>query len=488
MFIKKIASMDASRINYLLVTVLFCCIAYFSLGYSDDKGYFIDTHYTGTQMPLDWTATEVAEWAGGADVGTYINAAKYYINNGEFEDWVVNLFSPGQIYYTIFLIQVTGEEYLPLKYMVTSVVAWLLVFLSATAILNRNFAHIGIPFLVLSPMYFTQIREYMFGYGVLGAEMLSMPIFVLLVFVALLFNKEYENKYYLGSMGVVLALLAYMKAYFEIFGNILIVFLAAYIFLHLVIRFVQLYGQGEAALTIKSLLCVIKEKNGLLFDRRLRAVLVILLVFVLLLLPWRFSNMERGFTMSWLHAGYYWSVVWKTDENTHSSFTQTGINTPCRTDNILCNVLDEYESKTEGQSIPNSLYGKLAVFTFLTKPITWYKNKLLYFDNLWYGNHWRNELEQNTWGFFQGLILIISPLIFFIYYSLNWKNADAGYRSIYIFSSVFIVFNIMLLTMLHFEMRYAIFLKLLFIVMLALILHDLIRKKLEMIQAGRVDS
>ena len=184
--------------------------------------------------------------------------------------------------------------------------------------------------------------------------------------------------------------------------------------------------------------------------------------------------MDRGFSMSWLHAGYYWGLVWKTDEATHQAFRNTGINTPCRTDPSLCEVLFDYESKSEGQSITYSMYGRLAVFTFITKPITWYKNKLQYFDNLWYGNDWKNEVSDNTGRFMQGLIMLISPLIFFIYYFINWKSADADYKMIYIASLVFVVFNIMLFTLLHFEMRYSIFIKLLFVSMLVLLMQDII--------------
>ena len=115
------------------------------------------------------------------------------------------------------------------------------------------------------------------------------------------------------------------------------------------------------------------------------------------------------------------------------------------------------------------------MMTFLTRPVTWYKNKLQYLDNLWYGNDWKSEAMNKTLRFLQGVVIFLSAAFYYIYYLVKWRKTEKSYRDLYIASLVFLIFNVMLFTMLHFEMRYSIFLKLVFITMLVLILHDFIR-------------
>lgn len=472
----KIHPADISKINYFVIAVLFFCITYLSVGYEDDTGYYIETHYQNARVPLSWTATELANWAGGADVGTYLKGAKYYIENGEFEDWVVNLFPPGQMYYTVFLIKTTGEDYFPLKMLLTAALSWLLVFLAATRILNRGYSHLAVPVMVLIPMYFSGIREYVFGYGVLGAEMLSMPLFVLLAYMIFLFSEKYNDIKYLTCVALILAILSYMRGYFEIFGNFLIVFLVLLVAANILFRTCQYHALEAGSFSIRGFVGGIIKLKDKWLPLKIRSIALIMFILILLLLPWRLSNVERGFTMSWLHADYYWGLVWKSDEDTHPAFRNTGINTPCRTDPKLCEILGAYENNSEGQSIPFSVYGKQAILTFVTKPVIWYKNKLEYFDNLWFGNDWKYELKERTGKFIEGVLVLISPLLFYSYYLVNWKTASRGCRDLYISSSVFVLFNIMLFTLLHFETRYSIFLKLLFAVFITMVTYDWLGK------------
>lgn len=467
---------DTGSINYFVVTVLFFFVIYSSVGYDDDLGYYIETHYQNARVPLSWTVTELSDWAGGADVGTYLKGAKYYIDNGEFEDWVVNLFPPGQMYYAVFLVKATGEGYFPLKMLITASVSWLLVFLVVTWILNRGHSNVLAPVIILIPMYFSTIRDYVFGYGMLGAEMLSMPLFVLLVYLVLLFGENYKKIKYLASVALILALLAYMRGYFEIFGNFLIIFLLLLIALNILYRSCHYHSKEEATISVREFVRLIIARKDQMLPKKLRSIAMILIIFLLLLLPWRLSNVERGFTMSWLHADYYWGLVWKSDEETHPAFRNTGINTPCRTDPMLCEILNTYENDNEVQSIPFSVYGKQAILTFLTKPVTWYKNKLEYFDNLWFGNDWNYELKERTGKFIEGVLILLAPLLFYSYYLINWKTVTQSYKDLYISSSVFVLFNIMLFTLLHFETRYSIFLKLLFTVFISLVAYDWLEK------------
>ena len=467
-----------NTINYITITILFISIAYFSIGYSPEKGYFINTHVRGSRLPLSLSATDVAKWAGERDVGTYIRAAKDYIETGTYEIYVKDLWPPGQVYYIILLIYLTGEQYFPLKYLATSVTMWLVVFMIVTNILSRKRPYIGIPFIVMIPLFFTDIREYIFGYGVLGSQMLTMPLYVLLFFMLLLYNSKHEKKAYQLTIAILLASLAYIRGYFEVFGNfltfLLILYLAAIFFKRLFLLTVI----SETKYTFNEIKNILWSRKNQFFGTKIRSITTILIIFMLLLLPWRINNLVRRGSMSWLNIDYYWSHVWKSDDEIHPLFRQSAITNACHTDPTLCKILASYENKNGKENIPYELYYKLTITTFISKPILWYKNKLSFIDTFWFGDSWQKIFESNKRIFFELLIIVFSPMIFYVLYLLKWKDMDSDYKTIYLFSLTFVIFNIVLFSILHFEKRYSIFLKLTFLFMIVLMFHDYILNKI----------
>ena len=182
-----------------------------------------------------------------------------------------------------------------------------------------------------------------------------------------------------------------------------------------------------------------------------------LTIFSALLIPWRIANLQRGTSLAWLHADYFWGNAWKPDNSLHKMYALSGINTPCHVSPSVCHSLDEYDPKKN--KLGYSFYKELALITFLLHPIDWYRYKGRFFSELWFGH------KPRGWARVEGTTIALMGIAGFII--LFWKKRAHSPRSVYflVFAIGFLLFNIAVFTFLHFEWRYSIFLRVFFVML-----------------------
>ena len=411
----------------------------------------------GQIIPLAWSATQVEQWAGGADVGSYVRGAKYFLEHGRFYASTINLWPPGHPFFVAMLMRYTGEEYYAAKILVLNVALWIVAFGFVYTSLHRlryGLVRIG---LTLSPLYFATIREWLFGYGLLGSESFATPLFVIAICCCLHWIRA-GRRSSIVAFAVALAALAYLRGYFEMFGNVLLVAVATLVFTRLAYGVVAVFRESGRS-PLRAAWAVVRRPwrhTG----PRTHDVVIASLVFVLLLLPWRLYNLERGNSLAWLHANYYWTRIWEPDSAANRLYVKLGINIPCHVDAPLCEALHAANPFGTNARLAQRFYKRLTVVTFLTNPVAWYAHRAGYFDVFWFGSTWDALFTRHRSRLFEGSLLLGAAFASFaISAVLVWRRDARELRRFMMFVGLFLVFNLALFTFLHLQFRYSIFLR-----------------------------
>jgi hypothetical protein len=354
------------------------------------------------------------------------------------------------------------------------VVAWALActaLLHATRRIGPAWARFA---LALAPFAFDGVRGWVFGYGMFGAEGLSLPLFVAALALFVLWLRTDERRVLLTT-AVLFALLAYIRSYFEILGNFAIAALVFYAMVKLtyLILVERILSPGLRSREIAARLA----SGGSLFTPRLKAGLSAGVLFVVLLLPWRLYNLERGAPFSWTSTDQAWAAQWRPDAD-YPVYKFPAINTPCHIAEDLCRQLHplQHQDTWATPRLGATFYKTLSVYVMLRHPLDWVKDKLRYSYAFWFGpvrgrvigDDWRHEwrlLVSRDWRYFaEGILTLMVGVGTLSWMSGSRRLHRAMPGRIFLAAAwLFVAANAVIFAFVHFEARYSLFIRVFFL-------------------------
>jgi hypothetical protein len=220
---------------------------------------------------------------------------------------------------------------------------------------------------------------------------------------------------------------------------------------------------NEFALLLVTLICIViilinkiykSLKNPV--ELELRNVLLIFAIGLLITVPWRVVNHEFYSMPTWKlsiasnELGYMiWAVEGSDSEN---YWGETGSNWACRIDQIKCETLNESNIRL----ISNQVLIREAIISAISNPIQYSKQRLKY-GGLFYFN------DKSISNMIYSYALLILGLLSFL---SIWKTKSIKLYLLILFP--FVIINLFYLSLIHFETRYFLPLKILIILTFSL--------------------
>ncbi|MBA3707172.1 MAG: hypothetical protein H0W84_15095 [Bacteroidetes bacterium] len=355
------------------------------------------------------------------------------------------LWPPGQALMIAAVFKLFGETAFPLKMLYLAVSTWALMLTCVYHSLEKIKKPVLKFSLCFLPFFFSVFQTWVFDDSLVLSENVSLPLFII-GFCFFIFWLQDKKWGYLIASAAIFAALAYFRGYFEVFG-----------------RFLAL------AMVIYLIILKIKSKKTILTPKVI-TMMSALLVFMMLLMPWRIYNSKHFGTYSWQPGmTVMWPFYWVPDSK--SSFHgEAAENTACHIQPELCSYFYTRDlSLQPGGTLPSSFYRMLTLTALLEHPIAWYGVKAKAFNVFWFGEHniplsW-NEILHRPIMLLGGVLIFLSGVFSLIYSAFLWfrKKLFLGQKELFVFSGSFIFFNFILFTFFHFEPRYSLYLQLLFI-------------------------
>ncbi len=396
------------------------------------------------------------------DMMSYITQAKYILIKGYFNPAFINTWPPGEPLVIAALIKLTGMNDYPLKMIIINALVWSLAMVVLFNTLSEYKNVFVRFFLVLLPFYFPSFTDWIFGPGLFMSELISIPLFLIAICYLVRWFKT-DRRQDLIAFAIFFAIIAYFRGYFEIFSNFLILLLiltalitVGWIYLKTRIR--------QPHLKIKSTVKLMQNQWPVLFSEKSKTIVISILVFCVALLPWRIYHHHVDGTYAWQNlSSYIWWVFWGPR---NSYFID--INLACQILPNICKALIDYTAKNPW-TITISFYRNLTLMVLITHPIKWYALKLFYFNRFWFGGglyvySWFQLLHYKFCYLIEGFSILIFGLMGMslnIYYYLRYRTEQLG--GLLFFSLSFILFNIVLFSIFHYEPRYSLYLRMYFL-------------------------
>jgi hypothetical protein len=214
----------------------------------------------------------------------------------------------------------------------------------------------------------------------------------------------------------------------------------------------------------------------------------LLLITWALLLPWIVVLKIEGKPFAWTVTDQAWAAQWR---NELPSFL-VSLNTPCMVEKDICEQLMpfQYSDIWASPKLGSDFYKRLSIVTFVSHPLLWYGEKAKWFEHFWFDDY---EIMQKktvskltramqSVGYMQsvGVLLIILYLALLAvarcannisHHMPLLKNN--GYHFLFL---IFVTYNVMVFTFVHFEARYSIPVKWVTILFLMFLLRDVMSK------------
>lgn len=401
---------------------------------------------------LHLSAKKLISIFGESDAANYVSSALFLVKNGYFELWMTHLWPPGQPLITAAIFKLFGESAYPLKMFYLTAATWALAFVliyhSLTKIKNVLLKII----LTLMPLYFLVFNTWIFVYGIVLSETLTLPLFVIAACLFILWLQNHRLSYLLWSI-VVFAMLSYFRGFFELFGNFLIVLVIFNILFKITKNYFTL-RLCNPELSAQNTLKLLFQKRKEILSKKILSIIAALFVFSILLLPWRIYNFTHSNTFAWQSMG---SVIWPSFWAPKAFFPTA--NVACETQPEWCILLSK--SDPNQNLFPYEFYRGLTLITFIEDPIKWYYIKARHFNALWFGCNniayeWHDLLKHHRLALIEGSIIFLIGIASIIVSAFIWTE-------LFLFSTIFLIFNFIVFTFFHYEPRYSLFLQLFFI-------------------------
>jgi hypothetical protein len=437
-------------LTHLGLYTLFLFVCLISAFYFGTQHYlFLPSEEARLAVPsfqdfLNLPASAIVKYFGFMDAASYIKAAVFFSLHGYFEAWTSNAWPPGQALFIAAIFKLSGGFNYPLKMLWIAIISWSFAFTFVYHTLD-NHQNIFVKILLtFAPLYFHFFHAWIFDYGLLLSENVSLPLFVIAFCLFVQWLKNHKIAY-IVSAAVILSILAYFRGYFEILGR----FLVAVILIYLIVRLIKGYF-------------VTSEKK--ILTPELLSILLSLLVFNLLLIPWRIYQFHHTGSFSWQGLT---SSIWYDFWLPQTPYADSNI--PCLIHPDWCQFLHTQDITAKTQLFSDEFYRTLTLATFMTHALSWYFIKIKFFNVFWFGDSntpipWTNLLHRPIM-LFEGILIFFSGIVLFTLNSFLWMKKRLSLQKKYLFQLIFLflIFNILLFTFFHYEPRYSLYLQVLLI-------------------------
>lgn len=407
------------------------------------------------------------------DISYQLKFSVDFVRDGTIGDWVLNLWPPGMPGLNILIIGLTGTGYYTLKMMSLSVLFYTFAsYLVYRSLARGRFSPSAMLACIL-PILYVSVQKSIFEH--LQIFSTDYYCFVLLaVLLSLLFKEEPVTFRRLALMAIVLAALAYFRSFYFIFIKLLTMWSALALAGWCVWRF-------QTRCYKATLREVVQSKLVISFG-------TFLLITWALLLPWIVVLKIEGKSFDWTVTDQAWAAQWRNDL---PSFL-VSLNTPCMIEKDICEQLMpfQYSDTWATPKLGSDFYKRLSIVTFVSHPLLWYVEKAKWFEHFWFDDYkimQKKTLSKLTRtvqsvGYLQSMGVLVASLYLALLAVARCASnmsrrrpllENNGYHFLFL---LFVIYNVMVFTFVHFEPRYSIPLKWVTILFLMFLLRDAMNK------------
>lgn len=399
---------------------------------------------------LKLPAPSIIQFFGMMDASSYIKGALFFLQNGYFQPWISAAWPPGESLLIAFIIKFTGLSYYPFKMLLLSVFSWSIVFLLVFFTLG-NIQNIYLRFfLSLAPLLIHFFQTWVFDYGLILSENLSLPLFIMGICLMIRWLQiapvSSKSNFLLILSALLFALTAYFRGYFELFFG---QFLAAVMIVFIAYKLISKLYSG---------------KQNPLLTSRLKTIIFSLILFHVILIPWRIYQFHHTGSYSWQQLA---SAVWIDFWQPRSVYADANI--PCLIHPDWCQFFYLHDLSQKASMLDYRFYRSMSIMALIEHPFAWLWMKAKLFNLFWFGDSnipigWRHLLHQPVM-LVENFLIFLSGVFCLIYSSRLYfqQKITLTQKGLLIFLGLFILFNFILYTFFHYEPRYSLYLQTVFI-------------------------
>ena len=346
-------------------------------------------------VPATANADEVVPYLGVDDAGRYVGFGRELSLGNRANTHFFNHWPPGMPVFNAILFRVFGPN-MPVALTIAIVAAavWAAVLTAWLDLLSRLFS-VAIAAVIVAAVVLSSVMAWLFGPGVLMSEGYFTACLLGALYAATraaLTEIDARRLGWASGVGLMLALAAYFRATGELIGRTLTYLVVAWFAFVLAAWLFRLVRDREKP----SLALVLKSRN-------LRALLVCVLAFQVLTVPWRIvaAQTVRPGNYAWVTViDRYWHMQWVPDRvfanpppgfiyRYGTIFIAGETNPACKVDPRTCRTIARHELQTTRpyQGIgkyTEAKYHSLAVQALEREPVQWMTRRAALLPDAWF--------------------------------------------------------------------------------------------------------
>jgi hypothetical protein len=365
------------------------------------------------------TFLEDVDWT--ADVHVYLRNGLAATEGRHLEPRYLQFWPPGMVLTIWAVHSIAGLDAYPRKMMWVSVFFWTLA-LSVIFFLFPG-PHPLLRFVGLSSLWLLpDLRAFTFGIGSLLAESFSVACF--LIGASFLWRAITSEKLlWFAIAGLTFGLAANYRIYYLMSLRLVLIALLAYAI------FRALRGRNPR----------------LVFGPALATT-----IFLATLVPWSIYKLRREGDPSWHSAppSYTYARMWNpaAERETYGRAP----NAQCKADPDLCALIWRNRDQLAGETLL-----KLGILTTLAHPLRVFEEKLANAPYFWTGRNPRQLLDTPA-ALFEGLLLLAAGIFGLVTFARRvWSQREPADLLAGGLIAIFLLYNLLLFTFLHYEWRYS---------------------------------
>jgi hypothetical protein len=465
----KTAPVLRAKLKDAMVWLLYFCIMLFCAlpaGLNTPIDVVGLTNTIAKELPQVGTVDDVIRIYDMGDASTYARMGKNLAQGKftEYEFWRLRLFAPGDTAIEALSLVFLGPKFpIVLFFTVMTCAFWASVCFNVRALGNPSAQPIVASLLPLLLCVSGLFTIYYLRKGIMLSESLSTAQ-LSLSFLYLVRSYLEKKRGFAVISGVCLALAAYMRAQNELVGLCLNILGGVFGVIALLWMLVSKKDAGNKA-TISSFSKTFPA---------LGALLIALVAFNVLTIPYRCWNVYQYKSASWLQWDHYWEANWRDEElmrtrDHDQRLIDQGETVAARVNPTLAAKIREQVNAKGPFAFPDDYYKSKSIMTFLHHPRHWMILKYPAILNAWvelndpaYDTDRSKELHLEHWAFVLVLLVCIARFLIAAFFWRRLKGIE-----LYYFGFFLALFGANMATtiFIHLEPRYYYTLKIMSLVM-----------------------
>lgn len=379
------------------------------------------------------------------DISSYVQGGVEIAEHGWLIDKsLAKLWPPGPFLLRAGLIKVGLDSHVVLALLLVACLTWAVFFSALTAFLSRKISLAASLLLPATLLLSSLMHSFMLRNGTLGADAQGTALLAIGV-LFLLWSYDANRRNLAIIAGVALAASAYFRAQTELLMTAVALLLLALAILLVFVERKALFVRRWQVPEPRRVWAVL---TGSHVGRAVSILILALVSFHVLCLPWRLYHLQNDGHIRWISADYYWKKQWRTKEDASAWFHAAGGLTPCYVNPKTCAKFADKSKKQRRILVRNGTYFKETVKTLLKHPVKWATYKFPFVRNSWLQS--KSKLRtQNLIILYGGLIALI--MMIYSYFAIGPTRMKLFVAGIMVTN---IGFNAALFTLLHTEERY----------------------------------